>query len=130
MRMLGTVHLLRLALGVASAFRSPSAYWIPARKCWSSGAFQKNVRIVSHAGSEDAALFLGADPGQREILVLLADRQKPARRLGLLHIDAEKHVHALAQRGFLQLHDFIVDLESFALNAALSGLFGSSTFMV
>jgi hypothetical protein len=29
-----------LALGVLSAFRSPSAYWIPARKCSSRGAFQ------------------------------------------------------------------------------------------
>jgi hypothetical protein len=29
------------ALGVLSAFRSPRAYWMPARKCSSSGAFQK-----------------------------------------------------------------------------------------
>ena len=29
------------ALGVLSAFRSPNAYWMPARKCASRGAFQK-----------------------------------------------------------------------------------------
>ena len=54
-----------------------------------------------------------------ENLKLFARLEKAASWFGLVHIDAEQHVHVFPWRRFLQLHYLIVDFETLALKRSV-----------